>query len=152
MRLTPKVRLAVCVAAIPLAVTAWIVGAGMNNGREVHAGQDAQNSRTIELGPGRKEASYAVTVSVKDPAQLQGEDAVHVVLSDAQGEVESKWLHTADLDFYLTLHPRAAGPVKVSLSGAAGVRIPEISATMKRDMCAIRLAVSVRSRLSGLGK
>lgn len=133
MGLTPKVRLAACLAAIPIAATAWIVGAGMNQTRAVHADQDTPPAaRTFDLGTARQGAAYAVTVSVKNPAQLQGDDAVHVVLSDAQGEVESKWLHTADLDFYLTLRPRAAGPVKVSLSGAAGVRIPEITATMKR--------------------
>ena len=37
-------------------------------------------------------------------------------VKDAQGVIDSKWLHTADLDLYLTLRPRAAGPVTVSLS------------------------------------
>jgi HEAT repeat protein len=127
-----KFRLAACLAVIPLALTAWIVGAGLNASRAVHAGQDTQSSgRTIDLGAARADAAYAVTVSVRDPAQLQGTDAVHVTLSDAQGDVESKWLHAADLDFYLTVRPRAAGPVKVNLSPAEGVRLPEITATMK---------------------
>lgn len=133
MGFSPKIRLAACMAAIPLGVTAWIVGAGLNVGRPVHAGQTAQAAgRTIDLGAAREGSRYAVTVSLKDPAQVQGDDAVHVLLSDAQGEVESKWLHSADLDFYLTLNPRAAGPVKVNLSGSPGVRIPDVVATMKR--------------------
>ena len=50
---------------------------------------------------------------------------MHVYLNDAQGEVESKWLHAPDLDFYLTLRPRAAGPVTVNLSsGPATASIP----------------------------
>ena len=36
---------------------------------------------------------YALTVWVKDPAQLQGNDAVLVTVDDASGEIESKWLH-----------------------------------------------------------
>src|SRR5581483_6322898 len=131
MGFTPKVRLAACLAALPLVMTAWIVGAGMNDGRPVHAGQNAPSGREIDLGSARAGAAYAVTVSVKDPAQVQGDDAVQVVLSDAQGDVESKWLHAADLDFYLALTPRAAGPVKVKLSAANGSPLPEISATMR---------------------
>ena len=57
---------------------------------------------------------------------------MHVTVNDAQGEVESKWLHAADLDFYLTLRPRAAGPVTVNLSAPPAVHIPEIAATMSR--------------------
>jgi hypothetical protein len=46
--------------------------------------------------------------------------------------VESKWLHAADLDFYLTLRPRAAGPVTVSLSSSDSTA-PEVNATMAKD-------------------
>jgi hypothetical protein len=132
MGFASKVRLAACVAVAPLVVAAWIVSVGMNSGRAVHAGQGVQSSsRTVELGSARTGAVYAVMVSVKDPAQLQGDDAVHVIVSDAQGEVESKWLHAVDLDFYLTLRPHVAGPVKVNFS-AAGIRLPETTATMKQ--------------------
>ena len=89
-------------------------------GRSVRADQsNSQNVREIHLGQVRPDALYALTVWVKDPAQLQGNDAVLVTVSDASGEVESKWLHAGDLDFYLTLHPRAAGQVNVSLSAPA---------------------------------
>ena len=53
-------------------------------------------------------------------------------MKDAQGEVESKWLHAADLDLYLTLRPRSAGPVSVNLSSAPSVHVPEISASLSR--------------------
>src|SRR5579862_4537642 len=86
-------------------------------GRTVRADQsNAQNVREIHLGQVRADALYALTVWVKNPAQVQGNDAVLATVSDASGEVESKWLHAADLDFYLTLQPRAAGPIEVSLS------------------------------------
>jgi hypothetical protein len=132
MGFTPNARRAACLALIPLLVTAWIVGATLHAGRAVHAGQTAAAKRTIRLGSGRDSAAYAVTVSVKDPDQLQGTDAVHVSVNDAKGEVESKWLHAADLDFYLTLRPRSSGPVTVSLSAAPALHMPEISATMVR--------------------
>jgi hypothetical protein len=46
--------------------------------------------------------------------------------------VESKWLHAADLDFYLTLRPRSDGPVSVSFSPDPSVNLPEIAASMSR--------------------
>ena len=132
MGFTPKIRRAASIAAVPLIVTALIVGGALRKGRTVHAGPAAPAAaRTIVLGTARAGTAYAVTVSLKDPAQVQGNDAVHVTVSDAQGEVESKWLHTADLDFYLTLRARAAGPVKVNVSADAGVRMPDVAATMK---------------------
>ena len=133
MGFTSKARLAVCAAIVPLVVAAWIAGGTLRMGRTVHADPSAAAAkRTIALGTARAGALYAVTVSVKDPAQLEGSDAVRVVVTDAQGEVESKWLHAADLDFYLTLRPRAAGPVKVNVSADAGVRIPELTAAMAK--------------------
>jgi HEAT repeat protein len=66
---------------------------------------------------------------VKNPAQLQ-RNAVLTTVKDGQGEVASKWLHAADLDFYLTLHPRAPGRVTVTLSAPSGVNVPDIDATM----------------------
>jgi HEAT repeat protein len=100
-------------------------------GRSVQADQpQAQNAREIHLGRVRPDALYALTFWVKDPAQLQNNDAVLVTVNDASGQVESKWLHAGDLDFYLTLHPRAAGPLNVTLSAAATVHVPEVGATL----------------------
>ena len=59
-----------------------------------------------------------MTVAIKNPAQCKAPTpSGHV--KDAQGVIDSKWLHTADLDFYLTLRPSAAGPVTVTLSSTA---------------------------------
>ena len=97
-------------------------------GRSVRADQaNSQNVREIHLGRVRLDTLYALTVWIKDPAQLQGNDAVLVTVSDASGKVESKWLHAGDLDFYLTLRPRAAGqverlPVRPRNSAIAGGR------------------------------
>ncbi|MGD0631434.1 MAG: hypothetical protein ABR987_19060, partial [Terracidiphilus sp.] len=99
---------------IPLSIAAWLIGATIHAGRFVQADQAATPSaRSIKLGSAHPGSLYAITLGVKDPAQLQGSDSVRVTVSDVQGEVGSKWLHAADLDFYLTLRPRAAGPVTV---------------------------------------
>ncbi len=120
-------------AVISLTIAAWILGATLRVGRSVHADQAAPNStRTVQLGEGRPGNLYAITVAVKDPAQVQGDAAVQVAIKDAQGEVQSKWLHAADLDFYMTIRPRSAGRVSVNLSAAPDVRIPEIAATMNK--------------------
>jgi hypothetical protein len=118
---------------VPFLITACMICAAIHTGRSVHAGQGASpTSRTIKLGAVRPGSLYAITLEVKDPVQLQGNDAVRVTVSDAQGLVGSKWLHAADLDFYLTLRPRAAGPVTVSLSSGQGRRAPEINATLSK--------------------
>jgi hypothetical protein len=132
MRLTPRIRRAASYAIIPLSVAAWIIGAAIHVGRFVHADQTASpGTRSIKLGTARAGLLYALTLGVKDPTQLQGDDSVHVTVNDAKGEIESKWLHSADLDFYLTVRPRAAGPVTVSLSSPSKTEIPEIVATLK---------------------
>jgi hypothetical protein len=109
------------------------VAATVHVGSFVHAGQGAAAAaNSVQLGTARAGSLYGLTIAVKDPTQIQGSDAVHVTVSDAQGEVESKWLHSADLDFYMTLRPRAAGPVSVSYSPSSGVATPEIGASLKK--------------------
>jgi hypothetical protein len=116
-----------------LSVAIGVIGATTHVGRLVRAAQTASvPARSILLGQARPGALYALTLGVKDPAILQGNDSVRVTVSDAKGEIESKWLHSADLDLYLTLRPRAAGPVTVSLSPSADLQTPEISATLKK--------------------
>jgi HEAT repeat protein len=133
MALTPKSRRIVSLVIVPLSIAACIVVATVHSGRPVHAGQAAPvPSRSITLGAARPGSLYAITLGVKDPAQLQGNDAIHVTVNDAKGEVDSKWLHAADLDFYLTLRPRAEGPVTVSTSSASGVHAPELSSTLTK--------------------
>ena len=132
MRFTPKVRRAICFSIIPLALTACVVCAGLYAGRAVHAGQNgASAGGGILLGTARAGAAYAVTVSIKDPTQLQGDQAVRVAVHDAQGEVQSKWLHAADLDLYLTLRPRAAGAVTAILTAGAETSLPELTTAME---------------------
>ncbi|PYV16943.1 MAG: hypothetical protein DMG21_09940 [Acidobacteria bacterium] len=84
-------------------------------------------SKEIVLGPARSGSLYGVTISIKDPSQLEGLSSIQVVISDARGEVAEKWLHAADLDFYLTLRPRASGAVKVKLESPNGSTLPQIT-------------------------
>ncbi len=115
-----------------LAGGAMTVALLVHGSRTARADQsNSQNVREIHVGQVHPDALYALTVWVKDPAQLQGNDAVSVTVSDASGQVETKWLHTGDLDFYLTLHPRSAGQVDVSLSAPATVHLPEVGATLR---------------------
>ncbi len=109
-----------CWGLIPLSAFALIIGSLLHGGRSVHADQAPPPTvKDIKLGTARPGTLYAFTLAVKDPAQVQGSDAVLATVKDAQGDIDSKWLHTADLDFYLTLRPRAAGPVTVSLSSTS---------------------------------
>ena len=117
----------------PFFIAACLICAAYRTGQSVHAGQGATPSaHTIKLGAARPGSLYAITLGVKDPVQLQGNDAIHVTVSDAQGEVESKWLHAADLDFYLTLRPRATGPVTATFSSSSPGHDPEISASLRK--------------------
>src|SRR6201994_4094726 len=116
---------------IPLSAASLTAGLVLYLGRSVHADPGAPPTvKEIKLGDSRPGTTYGLTVAVKDPAQVQGADAVLATVKDSQGVIDSKWLHTADLDFYLTLRPRAAGPVTVSLSSAS--QTPEISTSLKK--------------------
>ena len=133
MRLTPEIKSIAAWAIAPLLSAALILGVTLHSDRLVHADQSAPpTSKIIKLGEARLGFLYAVTLAVRDPAQLQGNDSVRVTVSDARGEIASKWLHPADLDFYLTLRPRAVGPVTVTLSSSSITRFPEIGATLSK--------------------
>src|SRR5215475_7344842 len=115
-------------AIVPVAIVACFVGEILHVTRAVEAGQSVPtNTRIIELGAVHPGSSYALTVAVRDPAEIQAGDAVEVTVKDAQGEIDRKWLHSADLDFYLTLKPRVAGPLTVSLSSGPGSNLPQIA-------------------------
>ena len=88
-------------------------------------------SQKIKLGEARPGSLYAVTIWVKDPIQVQSKDAVRVTVADASGAVAEKWLHSADLDLYLTLRPRARGPVTATLSAPEGIKLPEIGVAFR---------------------
>src|SRR5580698_8658998 len=116
-----------------LCVAAGVMYATIHSETLVHAGQSAaSSSHIIKLGTVRPGSLYAITVTVKDPAQLAANDAVRVTVSDAQGEIGSKWLHAADLDFYLTLRPRSEGAVTLSLTSTSGAHDPELVSTLRR--------------------
>ena len=118
---------------IPLSIAACLVWVTVRSGRPVHAGQsNARSERTIRLGASHPGTLYALTLGVKNPAELQGTDSVHVTVNDGKGEVESKWLHAADLDFYLTLRPRVQGQITVNLSSASTSEVPEIDAILSK--------------------
>jgi hypothetical protein len=129
---TPRRRRASNWTIVPLAVLVCAIGAIVHVGRSVHANQEAPAAtRTIKLNDASPQKLYALTVWTKDLTQLQGKNSVKVTVNDAQGEIASKWLHPADLDFYLTLRPRARGPVTVSLNSASGEQVPSIDATLR---------------------
>jgi HEAT repeat protein len=132
MQLAPGNRRIATRLLIPLAIAVCIAGATLKVGRFVHAEMTAPSVRSIKLDSVTPGSLYAFTAGVKDPAQIQGNASVHVTVNDAKGEIESKWLHAADLDFYLTLNPRAAGPVTVKLSAASPEKLPEVSATLSK--------------------
>ncbi len=116
---------------IPLSALALIIGSILHAGRAVQANQAPPPIvKEIKLGTARPGTLYSFTLAVKDPAQVQGSDAVLATVKDAQGVIDSKWLHTADLDFYLTLRPRAAGPVTVSLSSTTPA--PEMTTSLRK--------------------
>src|ERR1700748_829047 len=103
--------------SISLSAAALTAGGLLYLGRSVHANPTPPPTvKDIKLGEARPGTMYALTVAVKDPAQVKGTDAVLATAKDGQGVIDSKWLHTADLDLYLTVRPRGAGPVTVSLS------------------------------------
>ena len=130
---TPQSRRILSLTIVPLAIIACMVAVLIHTGKPVHAGQSAvAASQTITLPAAKAGSLYALSLGVKDIAKLHDDDAVRVTVNDAQGEVASKWLHTADLDFYLTLKPRAAGPVTVNLSPAKGGQAPELNASLTK--------------------
>jgi len=102
--------------------------------RSVRTGQAAVNQpepQKIILGQAEAGALYAVTISVSDPAQIQGSQSVHVTVSDKAGPISDKWLHTADLDFYLTLRARARGIVVAQVESSSA-SIPALYTAFKR--------------------
>src|ERR1700722_5393214 len=117
-------------ALIPLTAAALTLAAFHRAHPAKAAHSPPPNVKDIKLGDARPGTLYAMTVAIKNPAQVQGTDAVLATVKDAQGVIDSKWLHTADLDFYLTLRPRAAGPVTVTLSSTAPA--PEMTTALKK--------------------
>ncbi len=93
---------------------------------------NTQRERRLRLGVAEPGSLYSLTVAIRNPAELQGSQQVHVAVADARGAVAEKWLHTADLDLYLTLRPRARGQITVSLNAAGGESMPEVETGFHR--------------------
>jgi HEAT repeat protein len=116
---------------LSLVITGVLIASLLRGSRPVHADQAPPPAqKDIKLGNAKPGTLYSMTLAVKDPARLQGNDAVLATVKDAQGVIDSKWLHTADLDFYLTVRPRVAGPVSVSLSSSS--QVPEVSSSLRK--------------------
>ncbi|MGH9666892.1 MAG: hypothetical protein ACRD9L_20915, partial [Bryobacteraceae bacterium] len=100
-----------------------------NAHREIN-GKSAEEH--ITLGAAEPGALYAVTVSVKDPEELQSTQSVRASIADASGPVAEKWLHASDLDFYLTLRPRTRGPAILTLTALNRKAIPQMTVHFDR--------------------
>jgi HEAT repeats/HEAT repeat associated with sister chromatid cohesion len=90
------------------------------------------SDRSIVLGTGESGSTYAVTIAVKDPAQLRAQGSFQVSIADGRGRVAEKWLHAEDLDFYATLQPRSSGDVTATLHAAPGEMLPEVTTAFHR--------------------
>lgn len=113
-----------CAVAVPLFHAARMGGSSPEQ-------QSSGAERRVSLGMLHPGSLYGITASVKDPVDLQGKDSIRVTIADAAGPVAEKWLHSADLDFYLTLRSRVAGRGSVILQSESGA-IPQMSITAKR--------------------
>lgn len=87
--------------------------------------------RRIILGTARPDSLYAVTIAIKDPVRFQGK-SIELSVADVNGVVAKKRLHSQDLDLYVTLRPRAPGPVTVSLEAQSGEVLPELVTAFNR--------------------
>jgi HEAT repeat protein len=147
MGLTPENRSVKSYAIVPLFIAMLVTGATIHVCRFVHADQTpARVTRDIPMGTVRAGSLYAVTLDVKDPALLQENGSVHVTVKDAKGEIDSKWLHPADLDLYLTVRPRATGPITASITSSSEVTAPEISARLRNILQPVTNNVANRTR------
>ena len=97
-----------------------------------HPAESANGDRHIRLGTAEQNSLYAITISAKDPAQFSSKESVEVSIEDARGPIARKRLHSQDLDFYATIHPRARGPVSATLHAASGETLPAVVTDFRR--------------------
>src|SRR5689334_20863312 len=103
----------------------------LRSGRAGRADQIGSPADRVILGEAQEGLLYAVTISLKDPARIQGKEAFHVSVSDAQGLITDKRLHSADLDFCFTYLARANGAVVAAFDGSAGTAVPSLSTSLR---------------------
>jgi hypothetical protein len=96
------------------------------------AADTQQQERRVLISNADSGSVYAVTVAIKDPAQFQSDKLILVSITDARGLIAEKRLHPEDLDLYLTIHPRANGPVTATLKADSGEKIPQLTSAIRR--------------------
>ncbi len=117
-----------CLAAGVLALFA--LGRSVRTGGSPRPAEAHPTVRRMSLGVLHAGSLYGVTVSAKSPGELAGNNSVSVTVADAAGSVAEKSLHSADLDFYLTVRPRASGPRTIIL--ASNAAIPGVNVSVSR--------------------
>ena len=108
-------------------LTIWLVRSA-----RLRAADAAGATRHIELARVEAGSLYAVTVSVSDPAKVQGNQSFRITVADADGPINDKWLHAADLDLYFTAKPRANGALTATVEAAPAAEIPTLYTAVKR--------------------
>ena len=93
---------------------------------------DSDGERKIDLGDAKQGDLYSVTVAIKDPSRFTTAKSIAVSIADSAGVVSEKRLHAQDLDFYVTIRPRANGPVSATLRAPSDEEFPQITAKMLR--------------------
>ena len=91
-----------------------------------------EREKRLTLGAANRNSLYAVTVAIKDPAQLQTGQSILVSVQDARGAVAEKRLHAGDLDFYLTVRPRESGSVIATIKTESGEKVPELTSAFQQ--------------------
>ena len=114
----------IAVAACSALAALFILGAG----ETFH--QDG--GRRIDLGNAQSGALYAITLAIQNPEQFQDKKSIAVSISDADGVIAEKHLHTQDLDFYATVRPRKDGPVTATVHAPSGEELPHLQAIMRQ--------------------
>jgi HEAT repeat protein len=92
--------------------------------------QSRPSVRRIVLGKAKPGSLYAVTIAIKSPARWQGK-SIEAQIADASGVLVKKRLHSQDLDFYVTLRPKARGSITLSLQGSSDETLPEVVTALR---------------------
>jgi HEAT repeats len=129
-RYLAKISLRPILAVVAVFICAVALSSSVRKAGSDPAGS-APLARRVDLGNAQSGSLYAITIAAKDPAQLQSDTYVDVSIADPSGVVAAKRLHSQDLDFYLTLQPRASGPVIATLKSSTD-SLPQITTAFRR--------------------
>ncbi len=117
-------------SSVPFGLIGIVCGAALFISAR-QANELSPSQKQIELGEVQAGSLSAITVTVKNPAELQANDSIRVTLSDAQGPIAEKRLHAQDLDFYVTARARASGALSARLEWSSKGQLPEVIGTMR---------------------